>query len=281
MLPAKLNFTNGTRLAGLAYDTAVATDPIDKAITGISLFLQFFPWFHLDRLEDDQQLKVKLDALALDSAITVDRLSEYMILYRDMKARYFRAESKCSELERSKSLEQAKLLEELSELQAARERHEIEAKGLRAEIELLKVKTSVSMNTNYLNVTQIVKSTSELGTEGQKCLHQDTQSISGEFKACIILIFDLCMRADALPPARISFARRDDESEIRHTRSPSHPEWHATRCSEAGGNTRAFHLAWILAWECVRCKYNLLLEHSKIASSLYAIKIPVSQKRVR
>ncbi|KAF8485632.1 hypothetical protein JB92DRAFT_1537551 [Gautieria morchelliformis] len=132
MLRAKSNFTNGIRLAGLACDTTVSNDPIDKTII------------------DDQQ--IKLDALALDSAITTDRLSEYMILYKDMKAKYFHAESKFNELERSKSLEQTKLLEELSGLRAARECYEIEAKGLRAEIELL------------------------------KRLHQGKESISGEFK---------------------------------------------------------------------------------------------------
>lgn len=93
-------------------------------------------------LEDNQQLKVKLDALALDNAITADRLSEYMLLYRDMKARYFNAESKCIELEKSRSLELEKLAEELRRLRKANEVHDTESERLREEIERLKVKTS-------------------------------------------------------------------------------------------------------------------------------------------
>lgn len=105
-------------------------------------------------LENNQQLKIKLDALALDSAITADRLSEYMLLYRDMKSRYFHAESKCNELERSRLLEAEKLAEELSRLRKANERHEAEAEGLRAEIERLKVRLfSILSDKCYLSHT--------------------------------------------------------------------------------------------------------------------------------
>ena len=79
--------------------------------------------------------------MALDNAITADRLSEYMLLYKDVMAKYLRAENKCNEMQRSQSLEIEKLLEEVNRLQTSNESYKSEERRLKEEIERINVRT--------------------------------------------------------------------------------------------------------------------------------------------
>lgn len=90
--------------------------------------------------------------MALDNAITADRLSEYMLLYKDVMAKYLRADNKCNETQRSQSLEIEKLLEEVNRLQTSNESYKSEERRLKEEIERINVRTLSILMDKFIGI---------------------------------------------------------------------------------------------------------------------------------